>query len=178
MVGPRPRGVRIRCATRTFHYEDPLTPEPLRRRRARIAKHAQRLWTAFPDARVQRHRRARSATAASPARRARCSARTCGELGGLAADRPLRRSCTRSSTPSCATGGCCASARSSTSTAPPPQLGVLPEPGHDGRAGAADAARLRAAELVVRCGLAAPLPHRRRALRRRARRAARPRRSR
>jgi ketosteroid isomerase-like protein len=34
------------------HYEDPLTPEPLESARA-IGKHAKRLWTAFPDARMQ-----------------------------------------------------------------------------------------------------------------------------
>ncbi len=34
-----------------FAYEDPLTPEPLHGPRA-LAAHAQRLWTAFPDARV------------------------------------------------------------------------------------------------------------------------------
>jgi steroid delta-isomerase-like uncharacterized protein len=35
------------------HYEDPLTPEPLEGHKA-IARHAQRLWNAFPDARLQR----------------------------------------------------------------------------------------------------------------------------
>ena len=35
------------------HYEDPLTPEPLEGAAA-IAAHAERLWTAFPDARMQR----------------------------------------------------------------------------------------------------------------------------
>jgi steroid delta-isomerase-like uncharacterized protein len=34
-----------------FSYEDPLTPEPLDGP-ARLAAHAQRLWEAFPDARV------------------------------------------------------------------------------------------------------------------------------
>jgi len=34
-----------------FQYEDPLTPEPLRGHRE-LAAHAQRLWEAFPDARV------------------------------------------------------------------------------------------------------------------------------
>jgi steroid delta-isomerase-like uncharacterized protein len=34
------------------HYEDPLTPEPLEGADA-IAAHAERLWEAFPDARVQ-----------------------------------------------------------------------------------------------------------------------------
>jgi hypothetical protein len=33
------------------HYEDPLTPEPLRTVRA-LGKHAERLWRAVPDARV------------------------------------------------------------------------------------------------------------------------------
>jgi steroid delta-isomerase-like uncharacterized protein len=35
------------------HYEDPLTAEPLEGWRA-ISKHAERLWSAFPDARMQR----------------------------------------------------------------------------------------------------------------------------
>src|SRR5215208_3504883 len=35
------------------HYEDPLTPEPLEGATA-IAAHAERLWSAFPDARLQR----------------------------------------------------------------------------------------------------------------------------
>ena len=34
-----------------FHYEDPLTPEPLAGSAA-LAAHARRLWDAFPDARV------------------------------------------------------------------------------------------------------------------------------
>jgi predicted ester cyclase len=34
-----------------FHYEDPLTPEPLEGAAA-LAMHARRLWAAFPDARV------------------------------------------------------------------------------------------------------------------------------
>jgi hypothetical protein len=34
-----------------LHYEDPLTPEPLRGA-GELAAHAQRLWEAFPDARV------------------------------------------------------------------------------------------------------------------------------
>ena len=36
-----------------IHYEDPLTPEPLEGAVA-IAAHAERLWNAFPDARLQR----------------------------------------------------------------------------------------------------------------------------
>lgn len=36
-----------------FHYEDPLTPEPLEGVGALIA-HAERLWAAFPDARLER----------------------------------------------------------------------------------------------------------------------------
>jgi steroid delta-isomerase-like uncharacterized protein len=35
------------------HYEDPLTPEPLEGAAA-IAGHAERLWNAFPDARLQK----------------------------------------------------------------------------------------------------------------------------
>jgi steroid delta-isomerase-like uncharacterized protein len=36
-----------------LHYEDPLTPEPLLGAEA-LAQHAQRLWDAFPDARMER----------------------------------------------------------------------------------------------------------------------------
>jgi hypothetical protein len=36
-----------------IHYEDPLTPEPLEGPSA-IGSHAQRLWRAFPDARLER----------------------------------------------------------------------------------------------------------------------------
>jgi steroid delta-isomerase-like uncharacterized protein len=35
------------------HYEDPLTPEPIEGVEAIVA-HAQRLWDAFPDARLER----------------------------------------------------------------------------------------------------------------------------
>jgi steroid delta-isomerase-like uncharacterized protein len=35
------------------HYEDPLTAEPLEGPEE-LARHAQRLWSAFPDARVER----------------------------------------------------------------------------------------------------------------------------
>ena len=41
------------CDPADVHYEDPLTPEPLESADA-IARHAQRLWAGFPDARVQR----------------------------------------------------------------------------------------------------------------------------
>ena len=36
-----------------LHYEDPLTPEPLRGPE-RLAAHAQRLWAGVPDARLNR----------------------------------------------------------------------------------------------------------------------------
>jgi steroid delta-isomerase-like uncharacterized protein len=50
-----------------FQYEDPLTPEPLHGARA-LAEHAQRLWAAFPDARLNRtgERLAGGAFAAAP----------------------------------------------------------------------------------------------------------------
>jgi steroid delta-isomerase-like uncharacterized protein len=35
-----------------FHYEDPLTPEPLESAEA-VGRHAERLWAGFPDARLQ-----------------------------------------------------------------------------------------------------------------------------
>lgn len=41
------------CHPEDFHYEDPLTPEPLEDAVA-LGAHAERLWAAFPDARVQR----------------------------------------------------------------------------------------------------------------------------
>jgi steroid delta-isomerase-like uncharacterized protein len=39
--------------SRRVHYEDPATPEPLEGLEA-LAAHAQRLWAAFPDARLER----------------------------------------------------------------------------------------------------------------------------
>lgn len=41
------------CDPEDFHYEDPLTPEPLESVEA-LGRHAERLWAAFPDARLQR----------------------------------------------------------------------------------------------------------------------------
>ena len=38
-----------------IHYEDPLTRAPLNGIEA-LAQHVQRLWSAFPDARLERHR--------------------------------------------------------------------------------------------------------------------------
>jgi steroid delta-isomerase-like uncharacterized protein len=40
------------CAA-DFHYEDPLTAEPLEGVQG-LARHAQRLWAGFPDARLER----------------------------------------------------------------------------------------------------------------------------
>jgi steroid delta-isomerase-like uncharacterized protein len=40
------------CAT-AVHYEDPLTAEPLEGAEA-LGRHAERLWAAFPDARLER----------------------------------------------------------------------------------------------------------------------------
>jgi steroid delta-isomerase-like uncharacterized protein len=55
--------------TPSFHYEDPLTPEPLRGLRA-LSDHAQRLWDAFPDVRLERsgERLASAGFAAAPVR--------------------------------------------------------------------------------------------------------------
>jgi hypothetical protein len=55
------------CDPEDVHYEDPLTPEPLESADA-IARHAQRLWAGFPDARLQRtgERLARADFAAAP----------------------------------------------------------------------------------------------------------------
>jgi steroid delta-isomerase-like uncharacterized protein len=40
------------CDPDDFHYEDPLTPEPLETADA-LGRHAERLWAGFPDARMQ-----------------------------------------------------------------------------------------------------------------------------
>jgi steroid delta-isomerase-like uncharacterized protein len=55
--------------TPAFHYEDPLTREPLQGLRA-LAGHAQRLWDAFPDIRLERsgERLASASFAAAPVR--------------------------------------------------------------------------------------------------------------
>jgi len=50
--GRDPAGFEPWCDPDDIHYEDPLTPEPLESAAA-IGRHAQRLWTGFPDARVQ-----------------------------------------------------------------------------------------------------------------------------
>ena len=50
--GRDPAGFEPVCDPEDIHYEDPLTPEPLESAEA-IARHAQRLWAGFPDARVQ-----------------------------------------------------------------------------------------------------------------------------
>jgi steroid delta-isomerase-like uncharacterized protein len=65
------------------HYEDPLTPEPLEGHKA-IAAHAQRLWSAFPDAHLQRtgDRLANGAYVAAPAKLLATHRR---EVAGLAA---------------------------------------------------------------------------------------------
>ena len=47
----RDPGAFARVCTPDVHYEDPLTPSPLTGPEA-LAGHAQRLWAAFPDARV------------------------------------------------------------------------------------------------------------------------------
>lgn len=46
-----PSAFRESCAP-DVHYEDPLTPEPLEGPDA-VGAHAQRLWTGFPDARLE-----------------------------------------------------------------------------------------------------------------------------
>jgi steroid delta-isomerase-like uncharacterized protein len=48
--GRDPAGFEPLC-TEAFQSEDPLTAEPLQGHEE-LARHAQRLWTAFPDARV------------------------------------------------------------------------------------------------------------------------------
>ena len=41
------------CCAAEVHYEDPLTAEPLEGP-AELGRHAERLWTGFPDARMER----------------------------------------------------------------------------------------------------------------------------
>jgi len=50
--GRNPAAFAPLCAP-DFHYEDPLTAQPLESAAA-LARHAARLWAAFPDARLQR----------------------------------------------------------------------------------------------------------------------------
>ena len=51
--GRDPEAFAALCDPDDVHYEDPLTPEPLESPDA-IARHAARLWAAFPDARLNR----------------------------------------------------------------------------------------------------------------------------
>jgi steroid delta-isomerase-like uncharacterized protein len=51
-VGRDPSAFAAVCAP-DLHYEDPLCGEPLEGPAA-VAAHAQRLWAAFPDARIER----------------------------------------------------------------------------------------------------------------------------
>ena len=41
------------CHSTDFHYEDPFCPEPLEDAAA-LGRHAQRLWSGFPDARMEK----------------------------------------------------------------------------------------------------------------------------
>jgi steroid delta-isomerase-like uncharacterized protein len=50
--GKDPAAFQTVCAP-DVHYEDPVTPEPLEGVQE-LGRHAERLWSAFPDARVQK----------------------------------------------------------------------------------------------------------------------------
>jgi steroid delta-isomerase-like uncharacterized protein len=50
--GKDPGAFHELCAP-DMHYEDPVTPEPLEGAEE-LGRHAERLWAAFPDARVER----------------------------------------------------------------------------------------------------------------------------
>jgi steroid delta-isomerase-like uncharacterized protein len=50
--GRDPSGFEPVCHPDDFHYEDPLTVEPLESAEA-VGRHAERLWAGFPDARLQ-----------------------------------------------------------------------------------------------------------------------------
>jgi hypothetical protein len=81
--GRNPGAFAPLCDPDDVHYEDPLTPEPLESADA-IAAHARRLWTGFPDARVQKtgERLASGPYAAAPLK---LLATHTAELEGLAA---------------------------------------------------------------------------------------------
>jgi steroid delta-isomerase-like uncharacterized protein len=51
--GREPAAFEALCDPEDFHYEDPLTPQPLESAGA-LGRHAERLWSGFPDARVQK----------------------------------------------------------------------------------------------------------------------------
>ena len=124
--GRDPARVRILCAP-DVRLRGPADARAAARRPLARRPRAQ-LWNAFPDARVNAHGRA-------PQRRplrlraVQAPRHAHGPLGGHRADRRASSSCTRSSTPSSRTAGCCASARSSTSTAPRPRSACSPKPG-------------------------------------------------
>ena len=85
--GRDPGAFAALCAP-DVHYEDPLTPEPLMGLAALVG-HAERLWRAFPDVRLERagDRLANERFAALPVR---ASGRNTGPLGGLiASHRPV-----------------------------------------------------------------------------------------
>jgi steroid delta-isomerase-like uncharacterized protein len=50
--GRDPGAFAALCDPDDFHYEDPLTPEPLEDPEA-LGRHAERLWSGFSDARMQ-----------------------------------------------------------------------------------------------------------------------------
>jgi steroid delta-isomerase-like uncharacterized protein len=50
--GRDPEAFAALCDPEDFHYEDPLTPEPLEDPEA-LGRHAERLWAGFSDARMQ-----------------------------------------------------------------------------------------------------------------------------
>ena len=98
-----------------IHYEDPLTGEPLEGAEA-LGRHAERLWAAFPDARLERtgERLTNDRFVAAPSK---LLATHRAALEGL--PRPTASSsCTASSIASFAASGCCGCAGSSTCTTP------------------------------------------------------------
>ena len=124
LVGQGRRPPSRAVCSRDIHYEDPLTAEPLEGL-DELGRHADRLWAAFPDARLER---TGERLTNEPLRRRAVQA--AGHPPG-AARGPARRptgssSSTASSTASSSATACCACAPSSTSTTPPPSSGVLP----------------------------------------------------
>ena len=122
---PSPTSARPTSTTRTRSLREPAAGSP-----TRSATTPRRLWAGFPDARIETHRRAPDRRPLR--RRAGQAARHAPQRArGPPADRPRSWSSTSSSTASStrrasACGGC---ARSSTSTTPAQQLGVLPAHG-------------------------------------------------
>ena len=109
------------------HYEDPLTGEPLEGVDA-IGRHAERLWAAFPDARLERTG-ARLTDGRFVAAPSKLLGTHRAALEGLPRDQPLRRRALRLVLRASRASGCCGSAAFFDLYDAATQLGVLPSRG-------------------------------------------------